>query len=314
MQLLVKHSAIKSKVIGGRLSVLAGLLGLIALFPIQLVLAAGISSQSELASSGANPLGSGAIVSPTLANGRQAHRFLKAPPIHYLVYGRAGEPLQIIDSDGFLTGFITDVVNEVFEQSDITIIPIIKPIIRIKREMIQGHAKRWIAYALRSWESEGVWSNVSFARFASVDLLPYHLSLGYKKSSGDIDLQQLSQQGVVWIQGYRYPGTQALSDRYQFEFQRAKSHAAMLKMVEAGRVGFFMEHAPRMRHIMNKLEVDKNSYEFYSLAQEVPSTSITLLMSNDLGPEVIAFVNRRLTEMSRSGRIQELSHRYALGG
>jgi len=309
MQLLVKHSVIKSKVIGGRLSVLAGLLGLTALLPIQLVHSAGISSRSELASLGANPLGASAAVSPTLANGRQAHRFLKAPPINYLVYGRAAEPLQIIDSNGFLTGYITDVINEVFEQSDITIVPIIKPIKRIKREMIQGYAKRWIAYALRSWKSEDVWRD---ARFASVDLMPYHLSLGHKKSSGDVNFQQLSQQGVVWIQGFRYPGTRAFSDRYQFEFQRAKDHTAMLKMVEAGRVNYFMEHEPRMRHVMNKLGVDQNLYEFHSLETEVPPTSITLLMSNDLGPEVIGFVNRRLIEMSKTGRIQELARRYGL--
>ncbi len=240
---------------------------------------------------------------------RHTHRLLYAKPINYLVYGNAAEPFQIMTSDGLLGGFITDVVNEVFEQSDIELLPITKPIKRIKREMIQGEAKRWIAYALRSWKSEGVWGDTTFA---SVDLLQYHLSLGYKKTPENIELNRLGQSGVVWIQGFRYPGADEFAERYGFHFQRVKNHLAMLKMVEAGRTQFFMEHAPRMRHVMKQLDIDSNHYDFYSLEEEIPPTSITLLMSNDLGEEVIAFVNRRLLAMTRAGRVQELAQRYKL--
>lgn len=299
---MVNYNQVKSRAISGHSAVTTALM-FIVLLSLRLAEADDdLSFRSALFSENVS-----AVDSATLEN--EPQYLLQAPPIHYLVYGSAAEPLQIIESNGVLRGFITDVVNEVFEPSNIAIKPVMKPIKRIKREMIQGQAKRWIAYALRSWKSEGVWDGASFA---TVDLLPYHLSLGYKKTSSNIELQHLSQQGVVWIQGFRYPGTKAFSDRYQFEFQRAKDHTAMLKMVEAGRVHYFMEHKPRMLHVMDKLGVDKSSYGFYSLHTQVPPTHITLLMSNDLGPEVIAFVNRRLTEMSLSGRIQELSHRYKL--
>ena len=229
--------------------------------------------------------------------------------INYLVYGSAGEPLQIIEQDGLLSGFVTDVVNEVFAGKDWHIQPVMKPIKRIKREMVQGKAKRWIAYALRSWKSEGVWGNTTFA---DVDLLSYHLSLGYKKSPISKSLSDISERGVVWIQGFRYPGALEFSRRYDFRFQRAKDHTSMLKMVEAGRVYAFMEYAPRMVYVMNKLEVDRSGYEFLSLADEIPPTSITLLMSNDLGSDVISFINHRLKAMEESGRIHELALRYGL--
>ena len=235
-----------------------------------------------------------------------------APFVNYLVYGTAGEPLQIMKGAGEVGGFITDVVNEVFAGSGVAVVPVIKPITRQKPDMMNGKAKRWIAYALNSWRQQPVWQNATFAK---IDLIPYSLSLGYKKKNQP-EITQLSEDliagGVVWIRGFRYPGTEAFSERYHFDFDRAKNHIAMLKMVDAGYATFFMEHAPRMRYIMQKQGMKVDDFEFYSLQTEVPPTSITLLMSNDLGAETIALVNRRLAEMQASGRIAELTEAYGL--
>jgi polar amino acid transport system substrate-binding protein len=235
--------------------------------------------------------------------------------IDYLVYGTSAEPLQIVEPSGHVSGFISDVINEIFAGSDISIIPVVKPIARHKGAMINGKAKRWIAYALNSWRQENVWSN---ATFADIEMLPYSLSLGFK-DLGDwpppmpaVDVNKLAELGVVWIRGFKYPGTAGFSDAYGFEFDRAKNHAAMLKMVEAGHVRYFMEHAPRMRYVMKKQGVDVAEYDFFSIAAYVPPTSLTLLMSNDLGEEVIALVNRRLKEMASSGRLAVLARSYKL--
>lgn len=235
------------------------------------------------------------------------------PAVNYLVYGTAGEPLQVVQGDGEVGGFITDVVTEVFAGSGVAVVPVIKPITRQKPNMINGKAKRWIAYALGSWRQEGVWGD---ATFAGVDLIPYSLSLGYKKRAPEPEVMNLTESllagGVVWIRGFKYPGTEAFSQRYHFNFDRAKNHTAMLNMVAAGHTRFFMEHEPRMRYIMAKQGMKADDFSFYSLKSEVPPTSITLLMSNDLGAETIALVNRRLAEMQGSGRIAELTEAYGL--
>lgn len=241
-------------------------------------------------------------------------------PINYLIYGTSAEPLQIVESDAEdgtktqVSGFITDVVNEVFASSGISILPSVKPIARHKVAMIDGRAKRWIAYALNSWRKESVWSD---ATFTDVELLPYTLSLVFKhvntlSGNMQVDVDKLSEQGVVWIRGFKYPGTLEFSEAYGFEFYRAKNHVAMLSMVEAGHVQYLMEHAPRIKYVMKKQGVNEEDYDFFSLASYVPPTSLTLLMSNDLGPDVIAFVNRRLKEMAESDRLNVLARSYGL--
>jgi hypothetical protein len=235
--------------------------------------------------------------------------------IDYLVYGTSAEPLQIVEPSGHISGFISDVINEVFVGSDIAIVPVVKPIVRHKGVMINGKAKRWIAYALNSWRKEGVWSN---ATFADVEILPYSLSLGFKgwgdspASVPAVDVNKLAELGVVWIHGFKYPGTAEFSEAYGFEYDRAKNHAAMLNMVEAGHIRYFMEHAPRMKYVMKKQGIDAANYDFFSLATYVAPTSLTLLMSNDVGAEVIALVNRRLKEMTESGRLAALAQSYDL--
>ena len=105
-----------------------------------------------------------------------------ASSINYLIYGTSAEPLQIVEQEGRYSGFITDVVNEVFADSGVTVNPLLKPIGRHKVAMINGQAERWIAYALNSWRKETVWQD---ATFADVELLSYTLSLGYKDLAGE---------------------------------------------------------------------------------------------------------------------------------
>jgi hypothetical protein len=235
--------------------------------------------------------------------------------IEYLVYGNSAEPLQIIQPDGLVSGYISDVISEVFSGSKLSIVPVIKPIIRHRIAMKNGKTKRWISYGLNSWRQQEQWKN---AVFADVELLPYTLSLGYKDSeqwppaSEQIDLTELAEEGVAWIQGYKYPGVEAFKQRYQFQFDRAKSQAAMVRMVEAGRVKYFMEHAPRMKYAMKKQGSDPDRYRFYSLTEEITPTSITLLMSRDLGADIIAFINQRLQAMADSGRLKVLAKPYGL--
>ena len=238
-----------------------------------------------------------------------------ASSINYLIYGTSAEPLQIVEQEGRYSGYITDVIKEVFAGSEITVNPVLKPIVRHKAAMINGQAERWIAYALNSWRQQTVWQD---ATFAEVELLPYALSLGYKDlgiwppPTPAVDVNTLAEKGVVWIRGFKYPGTGQFSKTYGFEFQRAKNHQAMLNMVEADHARYFMEHAPRMKYVMKKQGVDVAEYDFFSLADFVPPTSITLLMSNDLGEEVITLVNRRLQEMADSGRLRVLAKPYGL--
>lgn len=229
--------------------------------------------------------------------------------IHYLVYGSAGEPLQILNDESAGEGLVTDVIHEIFSSSSYQIHTVVKPLRRIKREMQYGQAKRWIAYALRSWEQEGIWEN---ATFAGVDLIPYRLSLASHKMSKSegFNLRRLSGQQVVWLQGFKYPGALRFRDKYGFTYLRATSHQSAIKMLEAGRAPYFMESAARIRFAMQQLGISEEEYRFFPLDHEIPPTTITLLMSNDLGERVHEFVNHRLKELQASGWLEKRAVHY----
>lgn len=229
--------------------------------------------------------------------------------INYLVYGSAGEPLQILNRPAVGAGLVTDVVKAIFQDSNYHITTTIKPIKRIKREMEHDQVSHWIAYALRSWRDEGVWGNTTFA---SVDLIDYGLSIGYKVNDAGFALEQLRGRHVVWIQGYKYPGALEFSERYGFGFLRAKNQISALKMVEAGRAPYLMENEARLRYFMATLGVPQHDYKFVSLDHEIAPTQITLLMSNDLGAQTHQFVNARLRELQAGGGLELLRQKYGL--
>ncbi|WP_439134954.1 hypothetical protein [Pseudomaricurvus sp.] len=229
--------------------------------------------------------------------------------IHYLLYGEAGEPLQIEGDDKIGQGLVTDVIREVFRSSGYQVETVVKPLKRIKREMQYGQAKRWIAYGLRSWKAQGEWEN---ATFAEVDIVPYSLSLVFPKTHHpkSFHFSQLSGQQVVWLQGFKYPGAVAFSDKYDFTYLRAASHESAIKMLEAGRAPFFMESAERIRFAMEKLNISLDDYRFVELKQQLAETHITLMMSNDLGDSIHQFVNHRLRELQDSGWLEERARFY----
>ena len=234
--------------------------------------------------------------------------------ITYLVYGAAAEPYQILNPAGQnhpSTGFISDVVRAVFADTPYRLREEVKPIRRAKRDMLNGLTTHWIAYALRSWAAEGVWGN---ATFADVDLLDYQLSLMARDGTPVPSPQRMRAQGVVWIQGYSYPGTDEFASRHGLQFLRATDHRSAVRMVMGGRAGYFMEESSRIVYALTNLGEDLAAYRFYPLNDEVPPTKITLLMSNDLGPGVQGFINRRLRQLQQDGTLQQLAGRYQLQG
>lgn len=230
-------------------------------------------------------------------------------PIQYLVYGSAGEPLQILGNNPFGQGLVSDVVQEVFRPSTYEVTTVVKPLKRIKREMQYGQAKRWITYALRSWKKEGVWEN---ATFADVDLVPYALSLVYydKNHHTPFHLKDLNQRNVVWLQGFKYPGALLFREKHNFSYLRASNHLSAIKMIEADRAPYFMENEARIRFAMMRLGISADDYSFVPLNTEIEPTGITLLMSNDLSEKTRAFVNRRLQELQQSGWLAERARHY----
>ncbi|MYM61868.1 amino acid ABC transporter substrate-binding protein [Pseudomaricurvus sp. HS19] len=234
--------------------------------------------------------------------------------ITYLVYGAAAEPYQILNPAGLnypSSGFISDLVRAVFSDSEYRIREEVKPIRRAKRDMLNGNATRWVAYALRSWEEEGVWGD---ATFAEVDLLDYRLSLMARASTEAPTPERMRANGVVWIQGYRYPGTDDFAGRNGLQFLRATDHRSAVRMVIGGRASYFMEESSRIAYALANLGEDQASYRFYPLDNEVAPTRITLLMSNDLGPGVQDFINQRLRQLQRDGSLQQLAAKYQLQG
>ncbi|NHO65579.1 hypothetical protein G8770_08510 [Aestuariicella hydrocarbonica] len=232
-----------------------------------------------------------------------------AETIHYLVYGSAGEPLQILNQSGIGEGLVTDVVHEIFRNAPYELTTIIRPLKRIKREMQYGEVKRWIAYALRSWEQEGVWDH---ATFAEVDLIHYPLSLVYADDRGEqeLDLHSLNGQEVIWLRGFKYPGALNFQDQFGLTYLRTSDHVSAVKMLKAGRAVYFMENAARIRFAMQRLGVAAEQYRFFPLKQVVPPTQITLLMSNDLSEKTRAFVNDRLAQLQHSGWLSERAKHY----
>ncbi len=246
--------------------------------------------------------------------GEPAVESVEPEAITYLVYGAAAEPYQILNPQGLnhpSSGFISDLVRAVFKESPYQIREEVKPIRRAKRDMLNGNTRRWVAYALRSWEEEGVWGE---ATFADVDLLDYRLSLMARANTEAPTPERMREHGVVWIQGYRYPGTDAFAERNGLQFLRATDHRSAVRMVIGGRASYFMEESSRIAYALANLGEDMAAFRFYPLDNEVAPTRITLLMSNDLGPGVQDFINLRLRQLRRDGSLQQLAAKYQLQG
>lgn len=239
----------------------------------------------------------------------------KEVDLHYLVVVDSAEPYQIKHrspgSDYGITsgGVVSDLLREIFTGTDVVIKEVYLPVKRVAQYVTNPESPDWVSYGSPRWSSESAKQQTDFLSPALFTQRHSLVSLR-KKGQRHQDYDDLRGKYLILITGYRYGFLDELVRDYGVEAYRTNSHANAVKMLAAGRGDYYLAHDMKARWTIRQLGVAEERFEFHEFRKNTSDAKVGITVKKNLSSDLRAHLERGLSQLHASGRLQEIIGRY----
>lgn len=228
--------------------------------------------------------------------------------INYLVVEEKVRPFQIVHEGRSAGGIVSDIVEEVFRGSGITVNPVVFPVNRLRLSVRDGSVRHWIAYDSPVWNSFG-------ARGEMVEqplFMTRHVLLTCNSGirSPVTAIEELSGYSLATLSHMDYLEVDRAAEQGLIRLVPVDRFQAGLTQVSLGRVDGFIEMVSRLRYHLRQFDGDKRCMREVDISAIIPEYPVHLSMDEQLPGEIKELVQRRLREMVDSGLLEKILRRY----
>lgn len=236
-----------------------------------------------------------------------------ASSIKYFILTGTMEPLMIMEpGDPMAGGMFTEIVKEVFEDSDYTLEPVVMPWQRMTDEL--KRRDDWIMHGVPAFFEPDI-----PYRLSEVPVFPFnHIAISLRNSDIRInDVDDLFGRTVILVENYHYPGLDPYLDHPlvgsgsgQIRSVRAFKPEGTLKMLKHHRGDIVIGFQPRLLHHLEASGLQFGDVEFHDASNIVPTQQMHVAYSPGLPPEFSEFLNARLAELQTDGTLARIREEY----
>lgn len=238
--------------------------------------------------------------------------FSYADDITYLVIQKQSEPLQIITEDGFHSGVITDLVREIFRDSEHRLQIEAMPFKEIQRRVAAGEYNNWLIYGARDWSPPQNINLTSTPVFTA-----RHRLLVAKNSNFDyLRIDSLFDETLALLVGFDYPGLDsylasgAIDDVRMVAYRRV-----FMELLSRRRLAGFVEMDSRLRYQLKQvreqgMRVAEQDFTFHDFSAVIPDYDIHLALDPAMPAHIQQFIDQRLRLLRRDGTVQAIMASY----
>ena len=232
---------------------------------------------------------------------------VNANKIDYYVIAEQARPFQIETKGADHSGIVTDIVKEVFKDSDHQINYHTYPFNRMISILSSQDQGNWITYGSPHWgkvQSE----NLSEEPIYTVR---HNLLFSSKKPIDYTKASDLSGKVVVLLMGFDYPELEPYFASGEVQEMRVKNYQSAFRVVDRhpGEM-VFVEMGSRISYNQNQLNLDKSLYAQQGFNDVIPDYSVYLALSPTMDKEVQDYINKRLKILKKQGKIDEIIKKY----
>jgi len=235
--------------------------------------------------------------------------------LHYLVVVDSAEPYQIKrrgprpDYGIASGGVVSDLLREIFAGTDVVIKEVYLPVKRVAQYVTDPQSPDWVSYGSPKWSSDSAKQQTDFL---SPMLFTQRHSLVSLRSKGQQHrgYDDLRGKYLILITGYRYGFLDELIRDYEVEAYRTNSHANAVKMLTAGRGDYYLAHDMKARWTIRQLGVAQERFEFHEFHKNTTDAEVGITVKKNLSPDLRVYLERGLSQLQMSGRLQEIISRY----
>lgn len=226
--------------------------------------------------------------------------------INYYVIAKQAKPFQINEENKH-SGIVTDIVKEIFKNSEYNIDYHTYPFNRMISILEAGGKPNWITYGSPSWgrvQSE----NLSAIPIYTVK----HVLVNSQKNTFDFrTMADIENKVIVLLHGFDYPQLAPYFARGDIEELRVKDYRAAFRIIKKlpGDTAF-VEMESRVRYNLSQQKLNESDYSILPFSTVIPDYPIYLAFDPNMDKDLQAFINLRLKELKISGKINNIVENY----
>lgn len=227
--------------------------------------------------------------------------------INYYVIANQAQPFQIEQKGEQHSGIVSDIVAEIFTDSEYELAYHTYPFNRMISILESGEESNWITYGSPNW-GKAQSENLSEKPIYHVK----HTLVTSTKAPFDYqNVDSLKDKGVVLLLGFDYAELTPRIENGELEEIRVKDYQAAFSIIQRlpGHTAF-VEMESRVKYHLNRLELNEQDFRIDNFDNVIAAYPIHLAFSSDLDPKLQEFINLRLAEMEENGMLEKIISRY----
>lgn len=234
--------------------------------------------------------------------------YLWSENINYVVIDNQAQPFQIEENGTKHSGIVTDIVKEVFKNSDYQLSTRTLPFKRMITMMETQKYKNWVTFGSPAWpgiQNENL-SNIPIYNVKNIMLI--------KKSAFKYKTEaDLMGKTVILMDGFDYPGLDKLIAQGKIKEIRTKNHSSAFKIIERpsmSKFTGFIELKARVLYNLRKSKRNEFDYQMIDVSHIANNYSIHLAFSKQIDKNIQQFIDNRLQVIKQSGKLDNIIKQY----
>ncbi len=229
--------------------------------------------------------------------------------VNYMVVEEISRPFQITDNSNSKGGIVSDLVDEIFKDSNYTLKYHVLPLKRLYKMIESGEIKNWIAYDAKVWNALSEWGDF-------VDVPLFSVKHAYLTCQPGPPMQinsanDIRAHNVAIINGFDYPELTRLQKQGDIQLQTVKSYQQGINLAGLNRVDGFVEMELRLRYNMQKESLGKPCFQFIDMSRIIPTYSIYLSIDKRNNNGLNQFTEQRIKALKKAGTVDSVLRRYS---
>ncbi|OZG73352.1 hypothetical protein BTA51_09980 [Hahella sp. CCB-MM4] len=227
--------------------------------------------------------------------------------INYLVVEDLATPFQIASTGVHKGGIISDIVDEVFSDSDYEIKAVTYPVKRLHLFVRESNPGLWITYDAKVWNSMADVGHMIDAPLFTVKHSFLTCSPPVVPFTDDAALYGAQ---IAILDNFDYPELEQLASNGRLTLVPVENYQRGFNLVTAHRVSGFVEMEIRLKYNLKKYDTRADCLTFLDFSPIIAPYDIYLVVSNTASPDTIQFIRERILHMRESGEIKAILGRY----
>lgn len=237
---------------------------------------------------------------------------LSAEVINYLVIQKQNEPMQIIRDDVDHSGIISDLVHEIFKNSEHTVNIKAMPFKAMLPLIESGAVSNWITYGSKSWSPP---QNINLTK---TTILTTKVNLLVAKKSGFNynGIESLFDKTLVLIVGFDHPGLDSYLNNQQIHNVRLVDYKRVfMELLLSNRFAGFVGTDVRLRYQLKNaqqlgMRVSANDFNQFDFSDVIAPYPVHLSLDPGMPPSLQTFIDNRIQQLHKDGTIETILNRY----